>query len=274
MVSEQKLGQLLHNTGDLCLKRRARFIVQEVDPQPNDKILDVGCGDGFYLFLLSNLGRFNLTGIDIQDSSVKAARKFVHDKSVKLVVGDINSYDFKKDFFNKIICSEVVEHFDNDIEGLRSMYRLMKKGGHIYVTVPHLYYPFFWDPLNWLLQHLFGTHIKSGFWAGIWNMHDRLYTMSQLTRVVKKAGFKVEKSEYITHYSIPFNHIIAYIGFRLRTSSKLGKSTKDKMSKFHPENTKSWFSYILMFVNWLDSRNDREIRPDESSVSLFLTARK
>lgn len=273
MVNEQKLDALLQNTGDLCLKRRARIMVQEIDPQKKDKILDVGCGDGFYLFILSQLGKYNLIGIDSQAPSIAAAKKFIRDKSVKLVVGDINAYGFSPESFNKIICSEVVEHLSNDVTGLKSMYRLLKKGGHIYITVPHLNYPFFWDPLNWILQHIFGTHVKSGFWAGIWNMHDRLYTMAKITDAVKIAGFKIEKKKYITHYCVPFNHTMVYVGFRLRTSPKLSASVKNSMSKFNP-GKKTWFSYVLSFINWLDQRNDREIRANESSVCLFVKARK
>ncbi len=274
MISQTKLDALLANAGDLCLKRRAKLMIEALDPQANDRILDVGCGDGFYLFLLSRLGRFNLVGIDNNPDSIVAAKRLVSDKRVRFVTGDVTRSAFRNGSFNKIICSEVIEHLDSDVEGLRVLHRLLKKGGKIYITVPHLNYPFFWDPINWVLQHTFGTHIKSGLWAGIWNMHDRLYTMDQLVSVVKKSGFKIEKKKYLTHYSLPFNHIILYIGFRMRTSPRLSKSAKNSMSKFKPSRKKTWFSYVLSFMNWLDKRNDREIRADESSVGLFLEARK
>lgn len=274
MIGQKKLDALLANTGDLCLKRRAKLMIQELHPHAKDTILDVGCGDGFYLFLLSRLGTYDLVGIDNNPDSITAAKRLVADKNVRFVTGDITRYAFKKGSFSKIICSEVIEHLDNDIEGLRVLYRLLKKGGRIFITVPHLHYPFFWDPINWVLQHLFGTHIKSGLWAGIWNMHDRLYTMDQLVRVVEKSGFNIEKKKYLTHYSLPFNHIILYIGFRMRTSSRLSRSVKNSMSKFKPSDKKTWFSYMLAFMNWLDKRNDREIRANESSVGLFLEARK
>ena len=270
----QKLDGLLANTGDLCLKRRAKLMVSELNPQTSDTILDVGCGDGFYLFLLSRLGKFHLVGIDNNHESIKAAKLLVADKNVRFITGDVTKYGLKEASFNKIICSEVIEHLDSDVEGLKVLYRLLKKGGSLYITVPHLNYPFFWDPVNWILQHAFGTHIKSGLWAGIWNMHDRLYTMDQLVSVVKKAGFRVSKKQYLTHYSLPFNHIILYIGFRMRTSPQLSRSLKNSMSKFKPSQKKSWFSYILSFINWLDKRNDRTIGPNESSVGLYLEAKK
>jgi hypothetical protein len=98
--------------------------------------------------------------------------------------------------------------------------------------------------------------------------------MDQLIKVVKKAGFKVGKTQYLTHYSILFNHLFVYVGFRLRTSPKLSRTMKNSMSKFHPSSKRTWFSYVLAFINRLDQRNDRKIRPGESSVGLFVEAKK
>jgi len=107
--STQKLDALLKNTGDLCLKRRANLLVQELDPKKNDVILDAGCGDGYYLFLLSNLGDFNLTGIDYLKKNVDDARRQVGRKrNIKYMIGDIGNMSFKSGIFNKIILSEVL----------------------------------------------------------------------------------------------------------------------------------------------------------------------
>lgn len=277
MVNKRTLDELLSNTGDLCLRRRARLMIEEIDPQPSDKILDVGCGDGFYEFLLTRITNFKnkIIGIDLQVSSIAAAKKLAAHKSVQYVAGDITKYPFTAASFDKIICSEVVEHFDDDLVGLKSMHRLLKKGGSLFITVPHLNYPFFWDPINWVLQHFFGTHIKSGFWAGIWNMHDRLYTVDTITRVVKKAGFTIEKIACLTHYSLPFNHTFVYVGFRLRTLPQLSAGIKNSMSKFQPQSAKkSWFSYVMSFIIWLDTRNDRDFGPNDSTVCIYVKATK
>ena len=48
------LNKLLSNVGDMSLKRRANKIIDGLDLKPEDKIVDVGCGDGFFLYLLSH----------------------------------------------------------------------------------------------------------------------------------------------------------------------------------------------------------------------------
>ena len=71
--TQNRLKDLLANTGDMALKRRARRIIEEIDPRPGDNILEIGCGDGFYLHLLSSLGvkDLNITGVDIDKEALK-----------------------------------------------------------------------------------------------------------------------------------------------------------------------------------------------------------
>ncbi len=62
---QTKLEKLLENVGDMSLKRRARRIIEQLNPQTGEKIMDLGCGTGYYLYLLSNLGiNLNLVGLD------------------------------------------------------------------------------------------------------------------------------------------------------------------------------------------------------------------
>jgi len=144
----------------------------------------------------------------------------------------------------------------------------------LYITVPHWNYPFFWDPINYVLQRVFKTHIKSGFWAGVWNMHDRLYHAKDLRNVIQKAGFKIERFDNLTHYGIPFNHYLTNLGFRIRTSKLTPINLKQTMTKFSTHDKKTWFSRILDFLNYLDQRNDRSFSSNTSTVCMFVVAKK
>jgi len=75
ILTINRLEILLKNTGDMALKRRARNIVEELKLRNGDRILDVGCGDGYYLHLLSNLGlNLKLFGTDYDEVGLNNAR--------------------------------------------------------------------------------------------------------------------------------------------------------------------------------------------------------
>ncbi len=272
------LTDLLANTGDMALKRRARRIIEKIDPKPKDKILDVGCGDGFYLHLLFNLKVKNLklVGVDIDKNALKSARKNLRGKKVKFIQADLlKGLPFKSGSFDKIIMSEVCEHLENDIKGLKEVKRVLKKGGTLVITVPNHNYPFLWDPVNWMLEHLVGIHIKSGFWAGIWNQHLRLYTPEEIQKVVKKAGFKVKKVESLTWWCLPFNHNLIHFFARKLYGGDLSKEMAKAVSKYETrKQTKPWFiGLIFSIVNFADKLNDIW-QPENTGVGIFVLAEK
>ena len=45
---EKRLDELLENVGDMALKRRAKRTIEELSPAEGDRIIDVGCGNGYY----------------------------------------------------------------------------------------------------------------------------------------------------------------------------------------------------------------------------------
>lgn len=256
-----KLDSLLDNTGDMALKRRARRIIEETDPQPGDKILEIGCGDGFYLHLLSNLGIQNikLTGVDIDKNALKSARNNLKRKKINLLKSNVmKKLPFKANSFDKIIMSEVCEHLPDDVKGLKEAKRVLKTGGKLVVTVPNANYPLFWDPVNWTLEHLFNTHIKSGFWAGLWNHHLRLYKPVEIKKAVKDAGFEVKNVESLTYWCLPFNHNLVHLAARKLYGGEMSHELSAAMSKYETGIPHRPFYIELPFfiVNSVDRLND------------------
>lgn len=276
-ISSKKLDRLLLRTGDMSLKRRAKSVIEGLDLKTGDKILDLGCGDGFYLHLLSELGNYELTAIDNNSKAISLAKKYLgkaRAKNIRFKKGDVCKLPFKDSSFDKMIASELLEHLDDESGALKEWLRVLKKGGVLVFTVPSSNYPFLWDPINWLLQHLFEKHIESGFWSGIWNEHERLYTPKELEKVVRGAGFEVEKLEPLTHYCLPFNHHILYLGYKMRMSSATSLKTKESMSKFSTKQKKDLFSQIFKFIDCFDRLNNKKFDRDTSAVGVFVKARK
>lgn len=272
-----KLEYLLANTGDMALKRRARRIIEELSPKPGEKIIDIGCGDGYYLHLLANLGvsKLQLVGTDSDVNGLNKTRDNLAGKKVKILPGDLMAkLPFANASVDKAVMSEVAEHLPDDVRGLREVRRILKPGGTLCLTVPHANYPFLWDPLNWLLKHLLRTHITSGFWAGIWNQHLRLYTPAQIKKVVERSGFKVEKLESLTCWCLPFNHYLINLVARYLSYTYRQGSPNASLNKFTTAPKRHPLINIAFFlVNLLDRLNNFW-QPTETGVSVFIKASK
>ncbi|MDP3973587.1 MAG: class I SAM-dependent methyltransferase [Candidatus Daviesbacteria bacterium] len=270
---ENNLNIALKNVGDMALKRRARRIVEELNLQDGDKVLEVGCGNGYYLSLLNRIGKkVDLVGIDHDRLALKDAIKYIGNNKVKLIYSKAENLPFESSVFDKVVMSEVIEHVNDEEKTLKEIKRVLKKGGILVLTTCNIEYPFLWDPINWVLQHFFNTHIESGFWAGIWNQHTRLYKEKTVQKLVNKAGLEVEVLESLTFWCLPFNHYIVNFIARLFYSHKLPRALATGMNKF--KNNQQSFLIVLGFwlINLLDSLND--LLPQETGVSIFLKARR
>jgi len=270
-----RLEDLLKNTGDMALKRRALNIVKGLNPQFGENILDVGCGDGYYLYLLSNLDvDIKLFGVDCDREALRKAKNNLPRKII-LKYGDLmTKLPFKSSTFDKVVISEVLEHLPDENRGLKEVRRVLKKRGVLCVSVPNANYPFFWDPVNWTLERFFNIHIQSGFFSGIWNQHERLYTPDHIKKTVKRAGFKVKQVRPLTWWCLPFNHYIVNIVARGLAHGSFSVETKKALSKY-TKNPKRNFILNLAFkiVNVLDKLNDF-YSPNNRGVSVFVLACK
>lgn len=274
---ENRLELLLQNTGDMALKRRARNIITNVNPQKGESILDVGCGDGYYLHLLSNLGIQNLklTGTDFDKDGLKSAKRNLKNKKITFVWSDLmTKTPFRSNSFDKIVMSEVAEHLPDDVKCLKEVFRILKPGGTLCLSVPNAHYPLLWDPVNKVLESLSGRHIKSGFWAGLWNMHIRLYKPEQIKKVLQKAGFKVLQTKALTFWCLPFNHYIVNLTARAIHSGSLSPELKAAVNKYEKTPKRPlYLNFAFWLANTVDKLND--IFPHKTSgVGVFVVATK
>lgn len=271
--TEDKLDQSLATVGDMALKRRAKNIILSLELKDGDKVLEIGCGNGYYLSLLNRLGkRINLTGVDNDKPALVDAKKFIGDNRVRLNFADAAKLPYQTNSFDKIVMSEVIEHVQDEKKCLKEAFRVLKPGGIFALTTCNIDYPFLWDPINWILQHFFGTHIKSGFWAGIWNQHTRLYKKERINKLVEEAGFKVNISKPLTFWCLPFNHYIVNFIAKLFYSNKLPPAILKGMNKFKNNKQPIIINFGFKLVNLYDRLND--LLPGNSGVSIFIKAKK
>lgn len=272
----RKIDSILVNTADPSLKKRAKRILEELELKKGDKVLEVGCGDGYYLHLISNLfDNVGLTGVDIDKEALKSAKNNLKRVKVNLIKADVmQRLPFSKNKFNKVVMSEVAEHLADDKKGLLEIYRVVKSGGIICLTVPNSYYSFLWDPINWVLEHIFSRHISSGFFAGIWNQHVRLYAPYQIKKVLEDVGFKVEKLEVNTFWSLPFSHYLINLGARILAGGANSEFLTSGARKFEISKKRGFVPGLYFAVSEAVDGLNGLWRPRNMGVSIFVKARK
>ena len=202
------LSRLLGREPDRAFARRAWRLLDYLALRDGETVLDYGCGMGFYLLAMGRLRRVQLVGIDGDRRRLGQARAARVPGDVLL--GDGQRLPFADATFDSVLASEVIEHLPDDTAGLREIWRVLRPGGKLAISVPHARYPFWWDPISRMLELLGRPPIRSGPIATIWSNHVRLYTPATLFALVADAGFEVEALEEATHYSIPFAHFLLY----------------------------------------------------------------
>ena len=120
---------------------RARNAIKLLNPLPCEKILDLGCGNGRDIIEIAKIGSF-VYGIDFSEEMISEAYKeiektFINNASIKLSVSDISSLKFPNNYFDKIICSEVLEHVPDLDLAIKEIKRVLKPDGILVITTPN-----------------------------------------------------------------------------------------------------------------------------------------
>jgi SAM-dependent methyltransferase len=280
MIDDQTLQRMTRNEADMSFKKRVQTVFEWVQPTDDKVILDCACGRGFYLNMIRKVSNCKMVGLELDEEVIeKAGRNVGHLSNLLLNRANIYSQPYASESFDAVILSEILEHIDDDVRGLREVFRVLKPGGVVAITVPHANYPFWWDPINKTLETVFGTHISAGPLAGIWANHVRLYTIDQLREAVEQAGFVVEEERATTHYSFPFIHNIVYgLGKPLLESGALpADMAKAADRTTFDENSGSLLNPInigLAVFNWFDRPNVINEPPGRSTVNVCIKGRK
>ena len=114
------------------------FQKTDLDKKKKNKILEVGCGGGEFLYQAHKLFNFEVFGVEYSDDASKKAEEFLKECNGKVFTGDIFSLSINdyKNFFDVIAFNDVLEHVRNPKTFLQRCNQLLKKNGFIYCSVP------------------------------------------------------------------------------------------------------------------------------------------
>ncbi len=274
-----RLQQMLANEADMAFKRRAQAIYDFLEIEEGDRVLDLGCGRGFFMNLTSTIfPGCDLLGVELDPSLLAVARRRV--ARARVVSANAYHLPFPDNSFDKVIFTEVLEHIPDDAAAMDEVVRVMAPGALLALTTPHDNYPLLWDPINKILETLTGRHIQTGPLAGIWANHVRLYSVEGLAGLAARSGLVVEDARFITHYCFPFIHNLVYgIGKPLLERGALPDSLAEAADRFDLESSGgAGLNPIRIGVaafNAVDRLNDLDPpTADRSFLIIALKARK
>ena len=116
--------------------RRRGLVRSALDAQPGDRILDVGCGPGFFeLELVAEVGDDgSVTGVDVSPASVAFAQaKAKGHENVSFHEADASSLPAADGEFDRAFSVQVLEYVPDVDAALRELRRVLKPGGRAVV---------------------------------------------------------------------------------------------------------------------------------------------
>ena len=149
--------------------------------------VDVGCGTGRNMQLLSNYGDC-VIGFDFSRVAVSLAAS----QGRRVACADCKVMPLADASVELISALDVLEHLDDDMHGLREFHRVLKSNGLLLLTVPA--YRFLWSEHDEALSH------------------RRRYVASELHVKLTCSGFRVLKRSYAVFFA--FFPIVVYRLFR------------------------------------------------------------
>ena len=185
------------------LSVRLKVVFEQLLPEDisGKKLLDAGCGTGFFSAVGCKKGAF-VTSMDLGPKLLNEVSKKCESTRV---IGSVLDMEFKNDQFDFIVCSEVIEHTQDPYKALRELYRVLKPNGTLALTVPNRF---------WKWSCIFANALNLRPYAGIENWLGYYV----LKRELKKIGFRV--TQYFGFHLFPF-HMTSFLPL-LRKLDKYG----------------------------------------------------
>jgi ubiquinone/menaquinone biosynthesis C-methylase UbiE len=176
--------------------------------KPGFRILDIGCGSGRHTCHAYRFNDVLAVGADLNFDDVIEARKQLklHETLGEhgnghwaLSVADVSSLPFKDNFFDVVICAEVMEHIPEDRLAVREVIRVLKPGNTLVVSVPR-YFP---ERICWALSDDY-TNANQG--------HVRIYKKKDLINLLESEGAKTWAAHHAHSLHTPYWWLKCLIG--------------------------------------------------------------
>ena len=141
----------------------------------NNRILDVGCGEGWILEVAKKNG-WDVYGTEYSARAIEICEA----KGIKMYKGVLKPEEMQANEFDVIVSSETIEHINNPREDFSNICKLLRKGGLLYVATPNF---------NAYLRYM----LKEKYYIIQYPGHLSYYTKKTLHNLLRTCGLKKVK---------------------------------------------------------------------------------
>jgi ubiquinone/menaquinone biosynthesis C-methylase UbiE len=181
----------------------------ELGLKTGDKVLDLGCGFGRHAFeaarrgasvVALDAGRDEVEGVAATFAAmVEVGELAPGSLHANVVQGDALHLPFPDGTFDRVICSEVLEHLPDDVAAMRELARVLRPGGTMAITVPR----FGPELINWALSDEY-HNVPGG--------HIRIYRRTVLNERLASTGLVVTGHHYAHGLHSPYWWLKCFVG--------------------------------------------------------------
>lgn len=160
-------------------KRQVEFLGMFEPYRTRNRILDVGCGCGFFVETALGAG-WDAYGTEVSRSAERyfRARGLPADQ---IFVGEVGVAGFEEGSFDVVTMFEVIEHLRDPAGTLAAIRCVLREGGVLYLTTPNF------DSLS---RYLLGSS-----WSIILPTEHLFYfTVGPLGRLLRRTGYRIRSS--------------------------------------------------------------------------------
>ena len=164
-----------------------------------DQLLDLGCGEGRHSISAYLLKNVSAIGLDLSINDLNTAKqRFADfqqpdqpDRDLSFISGNGQALPFADHQFDKVICSEVLEHIHDYPRVLAEIKRVLKPGGILGISVPR----FFPEWVCWMLSKAY-HEVEGG--------HVRIFNARKLQSKIESIGFAKFDKHYAHSLHVPY----------------------------------------------------------------------
>lgn len=177
-VAKNYSRMITQGIGGVMKKREKNSLMHLLSPGRGERVLDVGCGSGFYARLIRSQGA-SIFCVDISPNMVEVVRR----AGIDAEVHDAQHLNLNREF-DKILCAGPLEFCKQPLEALKNLRRHLAKEGCLVLSVLNM-------SVFGMVYKLY--HMCHGF-------QINLFSLNRITSLLGQAGFRIEMVERPTSF--------------------------------------------------------------------------